>query len=682
MDIKRYRPKELSWLSFNARVLQEAEDKSVPLLERIKFMGIYSNNLDEFFRVRVATLKRLAKLGKKAIEVVGGEPKEVLREINRMVLQQRDEYEKIYEGLLKDLRDENIFIVNEKELDAKQGEYVKNLFEKKIRAQLNPIMLDQAIDFPALKDDAIYLAVTMRKRGKKNKTGHALIEVPTNQLSRFVILPKRGEKQYIILLEDVIRYELKDIFYFLDYSEFEAHIIKFTKDAELDLNDDVMESYVEKVSESLKKRNEGPTVRFIYDADIPNALLRILISKLGVTREDAVIPGGRHHNFKDFIGFPDLGRTDLKQEKLPPLPHPDLKAGLSMFSQIAQKEVLLTFPYQSFSHFVDLLREASIDPDVQSVMITLYRVGKRSEVINALITAALNGKNVTAVVELQARFDEEANIKWSKRMREAGVKVIYGVEKLKVHSKLCLITRKENKKESRYACIGTGNFNEDSSTVFSDHLLMTHDRKLTNEVFKIFDFFNKNFKRHAFNHLVLSPFSLRNKMMKLMNNEIENARKGKPAFIYLKLNNLVDDQVIRKLEEASMEGVEVKVNVRGMFSMVPNEEGYSRNITAIGIIDRFLEHSRIYLFCNGGENLYYLSSADLMARNMDRRIEVTCPIYNKELQKDIRAMIDLQFIDNVKARELDATLQNNYVKRPGKKIRSQYALYEYIKNKK
>lgn len=674
-----YRIKELSWLAFNERVLQEAASPNVPVVERMKFLGIYSNNLDEFFRVRVATLKRLTYI-KKADKIIGEDPKNILKEINEIVLEQRTRFDLIYNSIKNDLEKENIFLVNEKTLNDKQKQFVNKYFHDEVRTKLIPVMLDQTESFPDLEDDAIYYAVSLENTNN-DQVQYALIHLPTKILDRFIILPKEGEKQYIILLDDVIRFELSEIFYIFDYDKINAYTIKLTKDAELDINDDFSESYVKKISQSIERRKEGEPIRFVFDADIPTDLLNYLIKSLKFGKDDALIPGGRYHNFKDFIKFPDLGMKHLRYKDFPPIPHKDIKPRVKILSQIREKDILLNFPYHSFDNFIDLLREAAIDPKVRSIKITLYRLGQKSSVINALINATRNGKQVTAVVELTARFDEQANIKWSNRLRDHGVKVIYGVQDLKVHAKLVLIERREKKRTVFYSCIGTGNFNEDTTSIFSDHLLLTSDKRLTSEVVKVFDFFEKNYKISLFRHLIVSPFYMRNKLTKLINNEIKNAREGKKAFIYIKMNNVVDERIIYKLYEASQVGVDVRMNVRGMFSMVPGLPGISEKIESVAMIDRFLEHTRLMIFHNNGWELFYISSADLMTRNLDRRVEVACPIYDPDLQKELKDFFEIQWKDNTQMRILDRNLENKYrQKNQGdESIRSQYAWYEYMK---
>ncbi len=675
---KTYIPKEISWLSFNERVLQEAENKDIPLIERFKFMGIYSNNLDEYFRVRVATLRRISLFGPKSKNILGYNPKATLKKIHETVLVQNTKFEKNYSKLLKELENHKIFIINEKQLDPEQSEFVQQYFIKEVWTRLMPYLIEKDSALPNLTDDAIYLAVYLLKKETQKKR-YALLEIPSDILPRFILLPDRGDEKYLIFLDDIIRFGLKDIFFIFDFDEISAYTIKLTKDAELEIADDISESYIDKLSKSLEQRKKGSPVRFIYDRCLPPDLLKIITRKLNFGPDDVVIPSNRYHNFKDFMKFPKLGHKKFYYETLVPVPHRDIQHGKSILSAVKKKDIMLFFPYHPFDQFIDLLREASIDPFVTSIQITLYRLARNSSVINALLNAVRNRKKVTTVVELQARFDEEANILWGNKLLAEGVKVIYGVPGLKVHSKLCLITRVKNDVTERFAAVGTGNFNEDTARVYTDHLLLTTNKKITNEVYKAFNFFSVNYKKDNFYHLVLSPFFLRNKILTLIENEIRNAIEGKKAYIYLKLNNLTDTEIINYLYEASNAGVKIRLIIRGMLSLVPGIKKKSENIKAIGIVDRFLEHSRFFIFGNGGVEQIYISSADLMPRNLDHRIEVTCPIFDKNIRSEIREIFNIQWNDNVKARIFNETQSNEFVK-PGKEIiQSQLEVYNFIK---
>ena len=673
--------RELSWLSFNERVLQEAQDKTVPLIERIKFLGIFSNNRDEFFRVRVATLKRVLRHQKKAEEQMGENPSRLLDIIQKTVIEQQNKFESIYQELRRELNRKKISIINEKQLTTEQGVFVKNYFKEKVMPSLFPIMLDAASPFPYLKDKSGYLIIKLGRSDKEKKSKFAIIEIPTDEQSRFVVLPKFKEHNYIILLDDVIRFCLEDIFQNFEHDYFEAFNIKLTRDAEIDMDNDISKSFIEKISKGLKARKKGQPVRLVYDSQISPDILEFVMKQIKLGKEDNPIPGGRYHNFKDFMSFPTIGTPDLIYKKIQPNKHPQLINQKSFFKTIKEKDVLITYPYQSFDHIIDFLREASIDPKVQSIKITLYRVAKNSNVVKALINAVKNGKSVTAVIELQARFDEESNIFWANKLQEEGAKVIYGVPGLKVHSKMFSIARKENNKTTYYSHIGTGNFNGDTAKVYTDHSLLTADIRITEEVEKVFDFYEDNFKAGTYKHLLVSPFFMRKRLVQLINQEIKNAKAKKPAAITLKLNNLVDAEMIKKLYEASSEGVKIKLIVRGICSLVAGVKGLSGNIEAISVVDRFLEHSRVFIFQNAGDEKYFISSADWMTRNLNHRSEVAVPIYDKTIQEQLKKIIETLWSDNTKSRVLGSKQNNEYRKTKGKKIRAQEDLFNLFKTK-
>lgn len=674
-----YRAKEISWLAFNERVLQEADKAHVPLIERFKFLGIYSSNLDEFFRVRVATLKRIAELGNKAIHILGDDPKVIQKSVNDIVLSQRQRYEEIRAKLVAELALENIHFVNEEEVQGKQRDFILRYFFQKVRPKLMPIMIDQVKKFPELDDEGIYLATILTK-GDKERNRYALIKVPTSELPRFLVLPRRGPNKYIIFLDDVIRLGLKDLFHIQNYETTEAFTIKVTKDAELDLDDDLDKSYVSKIEKGLKRREEGDPVRLVYDSRIPTFFLNYLKKRMGLGENDAIIPGGRYHNLKDFMQIPNLGSEKLIFDPLPAIPHPSFQPNESIFGKIRERDIMLHFPYHSFDHFNDLLREASIDPKVSEIKITLYRLANRSSIISALLNALRNGKQVTAVVELTARFNEQSNIEYSQQLKQEGARVIYGVPGLKVHAKLCQITRKEKGQNRHYSVVGTGNFNEETAKIFSDLLLFTSQHEIGMEVNQIFEFFKRNYIVGDYRELVPSPFKMRAEFISWIRNEMANAKMGKPAYIHLKLNNLVDREVIQFLLEASEAGVEVKLNIRGMYSLVTPDHPDSK-LKAIALIDRFLEHSRVFFFCNSGNERVYFSSSDLMTRNLDRRVEITCPVNDPELRRELRKMFDLQWKDNRQARILDKDLQNLPVTDENRPLRSQIEIYKFLKNK-
>lgn len=673
--------REISWLSFNDRVLQEAADERNPLVERMKFLGIFSNNRDEFFRVRVATVKRIVTLGISGLDPQYEDPIKLLNQIQKITLKQQERFHKIYSELLGKLEEKNIFLINESEVEPEQVDFINSYFETKVYPALVPIMLDNVKEFPYLKDKEIYFAVELiNKTKKRNK--YAIIEIPTGTVGRFLVLPPIGDKKYIMIIDDVIRFCLKEVFKIFDCDDIKAYTIKVTRDAELDLDNDVSKSFLEQMKKSLKKRKLGEPVRFVYDSELPEAFLKYFMDKLGMDEDDNLIPGKRYHNFKDFIKFPNVGGKELQYQKIVQLPVKQLEDEKSVFTAIKKKDVLIHYPYQTFNYFIDLLREAAIDPKVKSIKITIYRLASESKVVNALINAAKNGKKVTVVIELQARFDEENNIYWSNQLQEEGVIVLHGLAGLKIHSKICIISRKENSKLVNYCSIGTGNYNESTANLYSDFSLFTANTKITIEVSKVFKIIEGKITPYYFKHLVLSPNNLRNKLVRLINTEKRNALAGKPAYIYLKLNSLVDNDLITKLYQASKAGVKIKLNIRGISSIIAGVEGLSENIEAISILDKFLEHSRIYVFCNNDNPKYYISSADWMVRNLDRRIEVTCPIYDKDIQQEIQDFLDIQFKDNVKARSLDKRLTNKYRELPNDKpIRAQFELYEYYKSK-
>jgi len=673
------RNKELSWLAFNGRVLQEASDATVPLLERLTFLGIFSSNLDEFFRVRVAHLRRLEQFGAGARRLMGEDPAGVLKEIHAIVLKQQALFESTYRSILRELDQHGISIIRENELNAEQEAFIREFYRQRLRPTLIPLMINHLTEFPQLKDQAIYLAISLYS-SKSRRSEYALIEIPTDVLSRFVILPKAGDREYVILLDDVIRYCLKDIFSIFPFDQFEAYTIKLTRDAQLDLDDDLYGSYIEKISKGLKQRRSGAPVRFIYDNQIPRRLLKLLQRKMGLDAESGpFIPGGRYHNFKDFMGFPRIGPKKLSAAPLPPLAHREFDAAATFFKAIRRRDILIHYPYQTFDYLIEFLRQAAIDPKVRSIKMTLYRVARNSKIVNALINASRNGKKVTVVMELQARFDEADNVYWSERLQEEGVRVINGVPGLKVHAKLILITRVSHRKTVLYASIGTGNFNETTARIYTDDSLFTADERITGEVSRVFGFLENNYRRTSFKHLMVSPYDTRRKLTKLIDTEIKNAGKGRPARIILKINNLEDQGLIRKLYEASEAGVEVRLMVRGMFSLVPGVKHFSGRIEATAILDRFLEHSRVMAFANGGDEKLFIASGDWMERNVDHRVEVACPIYDPDLKKQLRDVLDIVWRDNVKARVLDKDLRNQYRPVTGdRRTRAQEAVYTYL----
>jgi polyphosphate kinase len=674
--------REISWLSFNERVLQEAADKTVPLIERLKFLGIFSNNRDEFYRVRVATVRRLSKLGKKALAFYDENPDELLTRLQRRVIEQQIRFEEIYQSLIKELAQSNVYIINEKELSAEQGKYVKEYFGREVISTLFPVMIDDTKAFPYMKDKASYMYLKLESIVPKRKNKYALIQIPSKVTPRFVVLPKQGNKHFIILLDDVIRYNTDQIFDVFGYRTVEAYNIKLTRDAELDMDNDVSKTLIEKIAKSVKARKQGQPVRFVYDAAMPNDMLRYIMKKLGMAKKDNAIPGGRYHNFKDFMDFPTLGDKTLVYHHPAPMQHKLLVNNpFTTLKVIRENDILLHYPYHTFNHIINLLREASIDPDVEDIKITLYRVADSSKIANSLINAIKNGKRVTVLVELQARFDEENNIYWANKLQEEGARVIYGVPGLKVHSKLILITTREKGKLVNYAHIGTGNFNENTARVYTDFSLLTSDKLIAEDIRKVFDFYENNFKVFDFKQLLVAPFFMRRELVNLINTEIQNARKKKPASMILKMNSLVDKEMVEKLYDASKAGVKITLIIRGACSLVTELPGWSDNIRAFSIVDKYLEHTRVFIFHNNGDEKIFLSSADWMSRNLDSRSEVAVPIHNPEIRKQIKDIINIQLSGNTKVRVIDRKQENLYKKpRPHeKKIRVQDEVYNYIK---
>ena len=673
----RYTPKELSWLLFNERVLQEAADSSVPIIQRVRYLGIFSSNLDEFFRVRVADVKRL-------VDYSSGTEKDnaisLLDEIMERVGKLQKAYDKTYQTILKELRHRKIYLINELQLTSKQSDFVKNHFERKVLPELSPIMVNEKKSFPFLKEGSIYFAV---KIVQKEQIRYAVLEIPSDRLDRFIPLPSRskGRERVFITLDNVIRHCLKEVFMgALPIKTIEAYTIKITRDAELEIGEGISESLVEKMSASLKKRSKGAPVRFVYDALIPDDLLEFLTKKQGLRKKDSMIAGARYHNSKDFMGFPNPGAPYLEFKPLPTIPYPALDKNQNLFECVKKTDCLLYYPYHSFSYITKWLRSAAIDPTVVDIKINLYRVAASSRVVDSLISAVQNGKRVTVVVELQARFDEEANISWAERMTEAGVHVIFGVPGLKIHSKLILIQRIEDGSKRFYSHIGTGNFNEKTAKLYTDLSLLTYNQEIGSDIEKVFDFIQHAHKRHEFKHLMVSPFCNRSRILDLIAREQSHALKGKPSGITIKCNNLVDQEVVDALYEAGQAGVHIKLIVRGMCALIPGVKGMSDNIKAISIVDRYLEHPRIFVFKNAGKPLYYISSADLMTRNLDHRVEVSCPVYDPKLRKKIQLILDTQWNDCVKARVIDERQKNTLNPRGNrKKIRSQEHVHKLLK---
>jgi len=695
MKIKNtYVNRELSWLKFNARVLQEAADEKVPLLERLRFAGIFSNNLDEFFKVRYATVKRVA-MNESSDKELGVHAKELLEEITKEVIQLQDESLSIINTITEELEKEQIFIVNEKTLLPEHEAFVNTYFYDKVRPALFTIILNDLEKFPQLKDDVAYLAVKMTlkedekasgvqkffsSKAYKEKIQYALIELPTT-LNRFIELPQVGDKHYIIMLDDVIRFCLHLIFSIFNYESLSANMIKITRDAELDIDDDLSKSFVEKISSSVEDRRKGAPVRFVYDKTIDKDTLHFLIEKMGIVNTDSVIPGGRYHNRRDYMSFPSLGRTDLTYAPIHPLPVKGLTSEESLLKKIAEKDYLQFTPYHTFSNIIWFLREAALDPKVKSVKITIYRLAKNSQVVNSLINAVKNGKKVTAQIELQARFDEESNIRYAEQLKAEGVKLIFGVRGLKVHSKICVIEREEGKGIKRYGFISTGNFNESTAKVYTDYTLFTANQDILKEVNKVFNFLETNYNIQKYKHLIVSPHYTKKILKQLIEEEIKNAKAGKEAYIKLKMNNITSYKMIDKLYEASRAGVKIQMIVRGICCLVPGIEGMSENIEVISIVDKFLEHPRLFIFGNNGNPKVYISSADWMTRNISFRVEVGCPIYDEAIKQELIDTFEISWADNVKARVIDQAQDNHYRPHTLPAQRSQVALYEYYQQK-
>ncbi len=672
--------RELSWLSFNERVLQEAIDVKNPLLERIRFLGIYSNNMDEFFRVRVAGVKRMIEVRSKIVFGFEGGPKALLEAIKSIVVKQQRLFEVAYQKILKELEQENVMHLNETNVSEQEKVMLSDYYHTKVKHSIIPILLDKKSKFPSLREEGIYLAIKLTNI-EKDKIRYALIEIPPN-LPRFKVLTDSSGTQKVIILDDIVRLHLQDIFYIFNLDSIEAFTFKFTRDAELDLEDNLSLSIVEKMEKGIKGRKKGSPVRLVYDEGMPEDLLDFLVKSLGLKLDGNIIAGGRYHNFKDFMKFPDFGKDELLFVPQPPVPHPSLAKTKNLFKHLQEKDELLHFPYQKFDYVVDLLREAAIDPKVESVQINIYRVAKDSQIMNALLSALKNGKKVIVVFELLARFDEENNLYWSNILDELGAQVIFGVPGFKVHSKIMLITRKSAKKEQHVAYVGTGNFHEGTAKVYEDFGLLTSNSKITSEVIKMFRFFENNIDRGIFRTLIVSPFNSRRKLVALIEDEIKKAKSGEEAEIFLKLNNLVDSKMVEKLYDASNAGVKIRILNRGMCALVPGIKGQSEHIEIRSIVGRYLEHSRVMVFGAGEKRKVFITSADWMMRNLDKRIEVAAPILDKEIQNHFCNILELQWKDNVKARIIGPMQKNKYYKGASddEQINSQNALYLLYKN--
>lgn len=677
-DKNSYINRELSWLQFNERVLQEAADDTVPLIERFRFLGIFSNNLDEFFKVRYATVKRIDEAGKGGKSELGIKAAELLDIITQVVIKQQSKSLDILSNIKSKLENENIFIIDENEVSEDQHDFIKSYFIEHVSPALVTIILNDSVELPRLKDSAAYLAVKMELINGDRQ--FALIEI-AKSMDRFVVLPNKGDRSYIMILDDLLRYCLDDIFNIFNYDKISANMIKITRDGELDFDSDLSKSFIEKISDSVKDRQIGEPVRFVYDKTIDTETLEFLMSKMGIDNKDSVIPGGRYHNRRDYMAFPSLGRNDLLYKKIKPLQIKGLSLENSIFTTLSTKDYLLHTPYQTFAYVVKFLREAALDPKVSSIKITIYRLAQISHIASSLINAAKNGKRVTVVIELRARFDEQANIDYAEQMQDEGIDMLFGVVGLKVHSKICVIEREEDQGLKRYGFVSTGNFNESTAKVYTDFTLFTANQKILKDVNKVFNFFQTNYRINRYKHIITSPHYTKSKLFALIDNEIENVKRGKPAFIKLKLNSISSYKMVDKLYEASRAGVKIQMIVRGICCLVPGIDGMSENIEVISIVDKFLEHTRLYVFCNDGDPKVYISSADWMTRNIENRVEVSCPIYQEDIKQELLDIFDICWSDNVKARIIDSTQSNAYRQNDKPKVRAQFALYDYFQNK-
>jgi polyphosphate kinase len=672
--------RDISWLSFNGRVLQEAADPTVPLRERIRFLGIFSNNMDEFFRVRVATLKRMMQVKGKVNMHLETNPQEILDEIQMTVLNQQSEFARIWEHVQQQMKKEKIFLVTEKELTPEQQEFVRDYFDTEASSNIIPLMIENIPQVPHLRDKSIYLGVVMWKKDSALKKKFALIEVPSRMLGRFLLLPSPPGEHYIILLEDVIRFSLPEIFAYFGYDQYHAHVFKVTRDAELDIDNDISTTIMEKIEKALKNRRKGKPVRFVYDREMDPGLLEYLTRRLNLSRKDNLIPGGRIHNFRHFMDFPDQV-FKLKKPRHKSFDHP-LLIERRVSDVVMERDIMLHLPYHSFAPLIDIIREAAIDPDVSTIKITCYRLAPQSKIINALINAVRNGKEVIVVLELRARFDEEANLEWKTRLEEEGAKVLVGIPNMKVHAKICMIRKKIKDRFVFYGFVSTGNLNEKTAKVYGDHCLLTSNPKIMTDIIKVFNYI-EHYKTDTLSlknctTLIPSPQFVRKELYRLIDAEIKHHKKNKPSGITLKMNSLSDEGLIEKLYDAAREGVPVRLIVRGIFCMLTENKKFKRPLKAISIIDEYLEHARVWVFHNRGKEKVYISSADWMLRNLEHRVEVTCPIWDKEIKQELKDILQIQLQDNVKARWLDNELNNEYVKNAKRRVRSQVETYDYL----
>ncbi len=680
---RKFIPRDISWLSFNARVLQEAADVSVPLRERIRFLGIFSNNLDEFFRVRVATLKRMFEYGNKAKMHLETNPDAILEEIQMTVLNQQSEFNRIWESILTEMRSQKIFLVTENELNPDQQQFINRYYEEEVSSNIIPLMIESIPELPYLRDKSIYLGVVMWKEESALKRMYSIIEVPTRVMNRFVLLPSPPGEHHIILVEDVIRFNLPDIFNYFGYNRYQSGVFKVTRDAEIDIDNDISTNLIQKIERGLKNRRKGKPVRFIYDKEMDAGLLEYLIRKFNLSKRDNIIPGGRIHNFREFMSFPkSVFKEPNKARK--PFDHPLLIEN-RVTDVVMRRDVMLHFPYHSFNAVIDLLREAAIDPAVTSIKITAYRMASQSKVVNALINAVRNGKQVTVMLELRARFDEEANLAWKVRLEDEGVKVLIGIPNMKVHAKICVIRKRMNDRIVQYGFVSTGNLNESTARVYADHCLLTSNKTIMADANRIFNYI-EHYKTgihflKACTAILPSPSFAKKEVLKLIKAEVKAAQKNKPAIITAKMNSLSDEEIIAELYAAAKAGVQINLIVRGIFCMYTENDRYDIPINSISVVDEYLEHARVWIFHAEGNDKTFISSADWMVRNLEHRVEASCPIFDERIKKELKDIITIQLADNVKSRTLNNSLSNEYVTNEAKKVRSQVETYNYLKQK-
>ncbi|NQD70912.1 polyphosphate kinase 1 [Sphingobacterium shayense] len=684
--IKKIIPRDISWLSFNGRVLQEAADEDVPLSERIKFLGIFSNNMDEFFRVRVAGLRRaLAFNDKEAKEIFFEKPQEILDSLNELVIEQQKKFEQVWDQIQVEMAKQKVFIKNDTELSADQRQYVRDYYEDEVESNIIPLLLEESRPMPYLRDKSLYLGIAMRKTDWEYETRFAIIELPSRNNGRFLLLPSPKGEKHVILLEDVIKFNLPYIFSYFGFDTFKANAFKITKDAEFDIDNDINTTLVEKIEKGVKNRRKGKPTRFVFDKEMDSSLVELLIKKLHLTKKDSIIPGQKIHNFKHFMDFPKVFKSESKSEERTSFDHPEFAERQRISDVLLKKDVLLSFPYHHFHPMIDLLRESAMDPEVKTIQITIYRMAQNSKIANALINAARNGKEVTVMLELRARFDEEHNLEWKERFEMEGIKVLLGIPDKKVHAKLCIIKKRVNNKTIQYGFVSTGNINEKTAKIYGDHCLMTSDRTIMADINKIFKALDNPKQESTFaikpvKNLLVCPVTMRQTIIAHIDKEIEEAAAGRKAYMVIKVNSLSDKILIQKLYDAAEAGVKIEMIVRGIYCAV-NQKKFKEQIHAISIVDEYLEHARVMYFHAAGKEIVYISSADWMTRNLDHRVEAAVRINNKKIKNELTDMLALQLKDNVKARILDNDLVNNYVQNKAPEVRSQVKIYQYLRAK-